>query len=246
MDQTKTISEDSIAGKPTPVEITYYTDPLCCWSWALESEITKLQHVYSTKIIWRYCMTGMLPDWNNYFDQINNITRPIQMGPLWMYAQYVTDVKMNSAIWKNDPPTSSYPACIAVKAAFLQSFEIGQSYLKLLRKSVMTDEQNIAKENILIDNAERISKTFSGLNLQRFKSDLKNGKALEAFRADMQEIARRGIKKFPALLIKNKENNQGLIAVGYRKYEQFKKIISTIENGDKASADNFEMNYFKE
>jgi hypothetical protein len=74
------------------VEITYYTDPLCCWSWAFEPQWRRLRYEYSGKIKWRYRMGGLLPDWSSFSDPMNDVSRPIQMGPFWYaYQRYDLD-----------------------------------------------------------------------------------------------------------------------------------------------------------
>src|SRR5690606_12765756 len=103
------------------VEIEFYTDPLCCWSWAFEPHWRRLRYEYQGKIVWRYRLGGMLPDWKSYNDPINTVSRPIQMGPVWTDASHLSGMPIDSLLWFYNPPESSYPACIAVKCAQLQS-----------------------------------------------------------------------------------------------------------------------------
>jgi putative protein-disulfide isomerase len=224
--QKELVKENDISNtKSDQLEIIFYTDPLCCWSFAIEPSLIHLQQEYGTKISLRYCMGGLLSDWNNYYDQINNISRPIQMGPLWMYAQQITGVRMNSSIWVNNPPKSSYPACIAVKAAFLQSFPIGQQYLNQLRKSLLVEGKDTSNENILIKNARKLAINFPDFDMDRFFLDFKNGNALEAFREDLKEVEQRRISRFPTLLIRN-QNKKGVIVNGFRRHKELKEILT--------------------
>jgi len=62
------------------VEIVYYTDPLCCWSWAFEPQWRRLQYKLRDKLSVRYCMGGLIADWKNFNDEVNSINRPAQMG----------------------------------------------------------------------------------------------------------------------------------------------------------------------
>lgn len=112
---------DKENSKADLLEITYYTDPLCCWSWAFEPQWRRFLYEFRGKIRYRYCMGGLLPQWNNYNDAINSVTRPIQRGPVWMHAKQMSGMPIDQNIWMRDPPSSSYPACIAVKCAALQS-----------------------------------------------------------------------------------------------------------------------------
>ena len=109
------------SNKADLVEIIYFTDPLCSWSWGFEPQWRRLQLEYNGKINCRYCMGGLLPSWKNFADPLNSVSRPVQMGPIWMESSHITGMPLESSIWIHNPPKSSYPACIGIKAAGLQS-----------------------------------------------------------------------------------------------------------------------------
>ena len=212
------------------LEIIYFTDPLCCWSWAMEPQLRKIQYEYNGQINWRYCMGGLLPGWNNYHDEINSVSRPIQMGPVWMHAQYVSGMPMDANIWMKDAPASSYPACIAVKNASMQSGPAGARYLRLLREAVMIRGENIAKENVLKDIADRLSNEKQyNFNCSIFKQQLKNENAPDAFRHDLQEVQMQQIKRFPTFIVKKKQG--GIILTGYRPYQNLHEAVLQVSPG---------------
>jgi putative protein-disulfide isomerase len=213
--------------KAGSIDITYFTDPLCCWSWAFESEWEKLLAIYKPHK-WRYCMGGLLPDWNNYHDTVNSISKPLQMGPMWMHAMELTGVEIHHDIWVKDPPASSYPACIAVKAAAQQSENAGERYLHLIREACMLHGKNIAKRSVLIDTAKlvAVNKNFA-FDVQRFEQDLNSSETLEAFRKDLQEVKYYGINRFPTLVIKNDSNKAKLIR-GYHRFETIAEILNGV------------------
>src|SRR5436190_8530475 len=103
------------------IEITIFTDPLCCWSWAFEPQLQHLKMILAGQAEWQYRMAGLLPSWNNFQDNVNAVSRPIQMGPVWMHAGQIAQKPICHRLWIDDPPASSYPACIAVKCTQLQS-----------------------------------------------------------------------------------------------------------------------------
>ncbi len=200
------------------LEIIFYTDPLCCWSWGIEPQMRKLMYLFRGQISWRFCMGGMLPGWQNYNDEVNSVSRPLQMGPVWMHAQEVSGMPMQSAIWMKDPPASSYPSCIAVKCAGIQSAGAGERYLRLLREAVMLEGKNIAREEVLIEVAEKLlSEGHYEFDIEMFKADLKNDNGLEAFRKDVQESQQRNISRFPTMIMKY-PGRQGIMLTGYRPY----------------------------
>jgi predicted DsbA family dithiol-disulfide isomerase len=208
------------------INITYYTDPLCCWSWAFEAEWQKLLEHFQHTITWRYCMGGLLPAWNNYHDAINSISRPLQMGPMWMHASKLTGADIRDDIWMKDPPASSYPACIAVKSAALQSDAAAEKYLFLLRKACMVHGKNIAKPDVLLELAG-VLKDDENFKFDTilFKQHLFGREGKEAFKNDLQEVKYRGINRFPALVIKNQSGKAKLLT-GYNTYETIAEVLN--------------------
>jgi predicted DsbA family dithiol-disulfide isomerase len=79
-----------------------------------------------------------------------------QMGPVWMHASEVTGVKMKYSIWHEDPPSSSYPSCLAVRTAGLQSPVAEEKLLLLIQKALMEDGLNISKSDVLLDLATKL------------------------------------------------------------------------------------------
>ena len=186
----------------------------------MEPQLRRIQYEYDDKIKWRYRMGGLLPNWNNYHDEINSVSRPMQLGPVWMHAQYISGMPMDFNIWMRDPPASSYPACIAFKNVSMQSDKAGARYLRLLRESIMINGENIAKEDILIKIAKRLSdEKIYDFNIDIFKDELKKENALEAFRDDLHQVQYQQVKRFPTFIIK--KGNQGKILTGFRPYESF-------------------------
>ncbi len=209
------------------IDITYYTDPLCCWSWAFEPELDKIKMLLGNNATLQYRMGGLLPSWTNFHDPINSVSRPAQMGPVWMHAGQVSNRPITHQLWIKDPPASSYPACIAVKCAQLQSSAAGEKYLRLLRTACMAEEKNIAKKNMLLQAAEVLAKEDTDFDLQRFKTDLVNDAGLEAFREDMQQVRYHNINRFPTLIIRA-ANGKAILVSGYRQSSDVLNAINAL------------------
>ncbi|MBD0285807.1 MAG: DsbA family protein [Flavisolibacter sp.] len=202
----------------------------------MEPQWRKLRYLFGEKITWRYCMGGLLPDWKAFHDPLNAVSRPAQMGPVWMEAAHITGMPINSTLWIHDPPQSSYPACMAVKAARLQSAMAEEVYLRRLRETVMIENKNIAQLPVLYRIAEQIASIIPEyFNAAVFREDMKNDRALEAFRADLQEVQLRQINRFPALIFR-KGGEAPLLLTGYRPYAALADIIDqwsiTVERND--------------
>jgi len=204
--------------------ITYYTDPLCCWSWIFEPEWKKLVAHFGNTVTRRYCMGGLLPGWKNFYDTVNSIHKPLQMGPMWMHASKISGIAIRDDLWAKDPPASSYPACVAVKAAALQSDVAAEKYLFLLRDACMMQARNIAKPSVLLELADDLcdDETLQ-FDPVLFKKHLFGNEGKEAFKKDLQEVRYYGINRFPSIVIKARSGNAKLIT-GYNKYETLVKL----------------------
>jgi predicted DsbA family dithiol-disulfide isomerase len=207
------------------LEVVYYTDPLCCWSWAFEPAWQRLLQEYQGLISWRYCMGGLLSEWRAYHDTVNAVSKPIQMGPLWMQASQVSGQPMDDRIWFTDPPASSYPACLAVKCAGMQSEQAAHLYLYALRSALMKEGKNIAKKAVLLETAATLISGHPGvLDLQRFEADLGSEQAMNLLKQDLQEVSYRNINRLPTLVIK--QGDRRVVITGYRPYEALQQTIA--------------------
>ena len=174
-------------------------------------------------------MGGLLPSWKNFVDPLNSVSRPAQMGPIWMEAAHVTGMPIESTIWIHNPPKSSYPACIAVKAAGLQSFVAEETYLRKLREAIMIQKQDISNLKVLLDIATDVAAILPGaFDYLRFKNEIHSDEALEAFRRDITEVGSKQIIRFPTLLFR-KSGKPSLLMTGYRPYKAVSKILEEME-----------------
>lgn len=207
------------------IRVVYYTDPLCCWSWAFEKEWQQLRSTFGQAITWQYCMGGLLPAWDNYYDAENSISKPMQMGPMWMLAAQLTGVVICHDLWVKDPPASSYPACIAVKSAALQSPAAEERYLTLLREVCMVQGQNITKAEVLFEVADKVTGDKAiDFDIDLFKQHFLGEEGMDAFRKDLQQVKYRGINRFPSLLINNNAGKARLIT-GYQTFETITHVL---------------------
>jgi predicted DsbA family dithiol-disulfide isomerase len=203
------------------VFVEYYTDPLCSWSWAFEAQWRRLRYECGDRLGWRYHMGGLIADWGSYDDPFNAIHSPAQMGPQWFQVRHMSGMPLDERIWQEDPPASSYPACIAVKAAQRQGQAVAEGYLRRLREAVMIERRNIARRDILLAVAQETAREpvmGTRLDLDRFRDDLGAPETVEAFRQDLRDAAYYAIGRFPTLILQRLDG-RGLVLVGYRPYE---------------------------
>ncbi len=206
----------------SPVEIVYYTDPMCCWSYVMEEAFHDfLQHM-GPSVEARYCMGGLIPSWKQYHDPVSLVSKPIQMGPVWMEASVISGIKLADTIWYHDPPASSYLSCMAVKAAGFQSKEAEVKMLHHLRNALMKEGINIAKESAILRVGMAVSKEIE-FDMERFEEDLHSDACITSFRKDLDEVSLMNISRFPSILIHWNDGRRSMLS-GYRKKEELLNI----------------------
>lgn len=199
------------------IDILYFTDPLCCWSWAMEPQWRKLVFQYKDYITRTYCMGGLIPSWNGFVDNINSVSRAPQMGPLWMHAEQISGMPTGSTIWVHNAPTSSFPSCIAVKCATAQSAELGERMLRKLREFCHLDNRNISDKAVIHEAAKELALETSSFELAKFVTDFDGAAGRDYFRKDWEETRRLSITRFPTLLL-TKANVGTIQLSGYRSF----------------------------
>lgn len=211
-------------------EITYYTDPLCPWSWAVEAQWRRLRFEFEGRIAWRYVMGGMIADWKSYHDPLNAVHNPGQMALQCFQARQLTGIPLTEHVWRDDPPASSYPACLAVKAAELQGVRTGESYLRRVREAVMLRGLNVARAEVLLQLAEELAADPSEvdpLDPSRFHDDILGSCVAGALQDDLQEVAYRRIERFPTLTL-SADRASRIVLAGYRPYAVIRRAMSRL------------------
>ena len=207
------------------LRIVYYTDPLCSWSWAFEPQWRRLRYEFGAQVHWSYRMGGMIADWQQYADPFNDVSRPVQMGPQWFQVRTLTEMPLVERIWLEDPPASSYPACIAVKAAERQGTHYGEVYLRRVREAVMVESRNVARRDVLLAVAQAVAETVDDFDVEQFALDLADQQTVVDFRQDLQDVRYREIGRFPAFALLN-ATGRGIMLVGYRPYTVLRQALT--------------------
>lgn len=216
------------------VKVICYTDPLCSWSWASLPIWRRARTEFGDQLTWTYRMGGMIPNWQEYSDPLNDIQRPAQMAPQWFQVRTQTGAPIDETIWLDDPPTTSYPACVAYTAANMQGEAYGEAYLYRLWEAVMTHKRNIAHRDCLVAIAEELAEesaqyaetdeALQPFDAARFQEELVAESTVAEFRQALQETHYRQIRRFPTLALVD-ENGKGALLVGYRPYEALAEAV---------------------
>jgi putative protein-disulfide isomerase len=100
----------------------------------------------------------------------------------WLDAAERSRMPVDPRLWAEAPLSSSYPACMAVKAAAEQGPEAEGRYLRALREGLFCFRRKLDTTEALVEEARG-----AGLDAARFRVDLESNAIVEAFGADLEE-----------------------------------------------------------
>jgi putative protein-disulfide isomerase len=102
----------------------------------------------------------------------------------WLEHSDRSAMPVDPLLWYEGPIRSTYPACMAVKAAGEQGPEAAGRYLRALREGLMCFRRKLDSSEALVEEARR-----AGLDAARFRIGLESNATLEAFGGDL-DLAR--------------------------------------------------------
>jgi predicted DsbA family dithiol-disulfide isomerase len=155
------------------VEVIYYTDPGCPWSWAAEPALRRLQWEFADQVPITYVLGGMAQE----------ISEPEHVLLEALDAAAASAMPVDVRGWggrEGRSPRSTYPACLAAKAAAEQGSEA--SYLRVLLEGFWLRRAPLDAP----DGLEAAARAVPGLDQARFAIDLHSSAIAEAFGADLE------------------------------------------------------------
>ena len=189
-------------------------------------------------------MTGLIPSWDRFSDPVNAVSRPLQMGPVCVEVRHRTGQPLDDRVWVEKPPASSYPACLAVKAAGLQSDAAAEAVLRRLREALFLERRDVSDPAVLRALARSVADARPDLlDFSRFSTDLDGPEAEAAFRDDLREARYLGLTRTPALTLRRADgadDGQGrtLLLVGYRPYDVLRCALDHLGLAPERRADD--------
>jgi putative protein-disulfide isomerase len=153
--------------------VRYFTDPGCPWSWAAEPALRRLMQEFGAEVSWSWLMVGLSRE-------IPADTRGLALH--WLGVADRSGMPIDPLLWKESPIASTYPACMAVKAAAEQGEGAATRYLRVVREGLMCLRRKLDSTEALVEAARE-----AGLNVERFRVDLGSHAIVEAFGADLEE-----------------------------------------------------------
>jgi predicted DsbA family dithiol-disulfide isomerase len=188
------------------VEVRYYTDPACPWSWSLEPIVRRLMVEFGEGLSWTYVMGGLARNYDEggTGDRGEVYSRLISH---WLDVSDVGGMPLDPRIWTEGPIGSSYPACMAVKAAAEQGD--AYPYLRELREGLFCFRRKLDTTEALVEAARA-----AGLNVERFRVDLGSNAIVEAFGYDLEDFRGRELE-LPSMVIGDR------VVAGFEPYEAY-------------------------
>jgi putative protein-disulfide isomerase len=159
---------------------------------------------FADSLTWTYVMGGLAR-------QIDPQAARTQLVGEWLEVAAESGMPYDPRLWTEGPISSSYPACMAVKAASEQSSDGGYAYLRALREGLMCFRRKLDTTEALVEEARRVK-----LDVERFRVDLGSHATVEAFGADL-EATREEPWPLPTLVFEG-----GADVSGFRPYEDYR------------------------
>jgi putative protein-disulfide isomerase len=170
------------------VEVRYFSDPACTWSWAAEPALRRIIFEFDGELDFVWAMGGLARRFGAaYRDSEAAIgTGPDCFADLmshWLNVAGRTGMPCDPRLWTEAPITGTFPACVAVEAASEQGWEAGYRYLRRVREGLLCFRRKLDNPAALIAEAEP-----AGLDAAAFEAALDSTAPMEAFERHMEEV----------------------------------------------------------
>jgi len=168
------------------VSVDYHTDPACPWSWAAEGRIRALMMEFGEDLRWRLVMGGLAREVAPGVSPRASLPPGVRARLVeeWLRVSAATGAPLDPLTWVDGGIRTTYPACMAVRAAAEQGTERAFAYLRRLREGIMCERLKLDHAEALVEAARQ-----AGLDVERFRLGLRSHAITEAFGADLEATA---------------------------------------------------------
>jgi predicted DsbA family dithiol-disulfide isomerase len=209
------------------IHVVEYTDPHSVWCWGCEPILRRLEFLYPDRVTVDVRMGGLFEDFRPMRESWTRMS-----GGRWKESvlAFLSSVAAQHRMPSNsermmgglDDFNSTWPACIAVKAAEFQGRDVGKVYLRRLREAAIVEGRRIHARDVQVEIAGEV-----GLDARRFGTALDDASAAKAFHQDLDECRKLGISGFPTFTLR-----RGLVisrVEGYRTWETFDTSLRELD-----------------
>nr|MDQ3648174.1 DsbA family protein [Actinomycetota bacterium] len=156
------------------VDVRLYTDPACVASWTAQPALCRLAVEFGDDLRFTLVMGGLARGFEG---------RHAELVAEWLDAADLSGMPVDPRLWTEGPIGSSYPACMAVKAAAEQGPVAAVRYLRALQEGLLCFRRKLDTAEALVEEARS-----AGLDAKRFRIDLGSNAIVEAFGNDLEEV----------------------------------------------------------
>jgi predicted DsbA family dithiol-disulfide isomerase len=156
------------------VGVQYFTDPACSWSWSTEPKLRRLMVEFGDSLSWTYVMGGLARQYDVPAVREEHVIE-------WLSAADESGMPFDPRLWTEGAISSTFPACMAMKAAAEQASDGGYAYLRALREGLMCFRRKLDTTEALVEEARGAK-----LDVERFRIDLGSHAIVEAFGSDLE------------------------------------------------------------
>ena len=208
--------------------LTTFTDPMMGLSYEQEPVYEKLEKHYGERLVFRYVMSGLVRDVSDFMlpeerampSEEGILVYNRRLAQIYKSEEGIGGLPMNMENFHlfDTEHRSSYPLCIAFKAAQLCAPEKAEAYLVRLRRATIVESRPTTHTDELISLAREV-----GIEESRFRDCLRNGEAERAFMDDLRFTQSMGVHSLPSCLIRCK--GKTALFNGMIDYKGFVSII---------------------
>lgn len=201
------------------IEVIEYTDPYSVWCWGLEPAIRRIEVRYADAVDVEIRMGGLFEDFTpmrEYWSRMSGgrWKDSVQAFMAAVAGQHRMPMNTERMLDWVDDFQSTYPACIAAKAADIQGRDPGRRYLRRMREAAILEGKAIHRRGVQTALAAEVA-----LDAGAFELALEDGSAERAFLDDLEETRDQGITGFPTMLLR-----RGYVAVRIDGYQPWTAI----------------------
>ncbi len=213
------------------IYLTTFTDPMMGLSYEQEPVYEKLAEHYGDQLVFRYVMSGLVRDVNDFMLP-EELALPADEG-IRVYNRRLAQIYKDEESIGGLPINvdgfhlfdakhrSSYPLCIAYKAAQLTDPEKADQYLLRLRRATIVETRQTTLKEELAAAARDV-----GIDESLFLRHFEDSSAEQAFQEDLRFTQSIGIRGLPSCLIQC--GSHSVITSGMLGYESFVAVIERI------------------
>ena len=214
-------------GPKDRVRFVEYTDPISVWCWGVEPAVRRFEVLYPHGVEVDVKMGGLFEDFGPMREHWTRMSGgkwkdsmiAFMSGVAAQHRMPMDPAKMFESV---DDFDSTWPACVAVKAAEAQGREAGRRYLRRLREAVLVEGRPIHREGV-----QREVAAEAGLDVERFAKALGDGSARAAFQRDLEECRSLGITGFPTVEVRR--GDEAVRMEGWHPWEEYEETVRKLD-----------------